>query len=445
MLKITGIIVLGMLLVSCSKKEAAVQKEVATPLPTAEAMKIAKVSAFENEVKRRQLHRIEWEGVNALIDLYQRDSLQTMEKSTASVLFDDGSGINIGEKSLVVIARPERVVNDIDTEIELTSGQVQRTFNTEGRVIAYGSKLKTGDFFGRVSSDDGGAIGVKFKDQRVKYAAVKGEVHLASTIDRNKEGKELVDFEAAKGKGKIKLTINQEKESSVVSKIEVNIPEGRVGLDSRRRDDVKLSVFKGNVQIEATLYKNKNRSVNVAKIVVYDGKSNLKMNLLDDSNNVLKSKNFVVKARESLSLEVVEGKNDVSVKKKEEKKEELKHGLQEYMSDEEDIAAKQEILRRIGSESGSSKEKEKREEGYLAKVVGIEAYFRWPATSGAQKYIVDISSSELFDIILETKVEDKNSTTVDLSKYSNKSLYWRVAPVVGGEARAYTATQLLGR
>ncbi|MBE0501716.1 MAG: hypothetical protein IBX47_09765 [Desulfuromonadales bacterium] len=68
----------------------------------------ARVVATNNTVKSKRSVDIAWKKADPGMRLYNQDAVQTLDRSTALIRFDDQNEIDIGENSLIVIRRMEQ-------------------------------------------------------------------------------------------------------------------------------------------------------------------------------------------------------------------------------------------------------------------------------------------------------------------------------------------------
>ncbi len=67
----------------------------------------ARITSTNNEVKSKRGVDIAWRSAETGMKLYNQDAVQTLNRSTALIYFDDQNEIDLGENSLIVIRRME--------------------------------------------------------------------------------------------------------------------------------------------------------------------------------------------------------------------------------------------------------------------------------------------------------------------------------------------------
>lgn len=78
-------------------REEAIE-EILPPVPFAATLKRRR-----NEVKSKRAQGIAWTPANAGMELFNRDSVQTLSSSSAVISFDENSSLDMGENSLIII------------------------------------------------------------------------------------------------------------------------------------------------------------------------------------------------------------------------------------------------------------------------------------------------------------------------------------------------------
>lgn len=67
----------------------------------------ARLTAMRNQVKSRRASEIAWGKATDGMDLRDRDAIQTLDRSNATITFDDRNYLDMGQNSLVIIQRLE--------------------------------------------------------------------------------------------------------------------------------------------------------------------------------------------------------------------------------------------------------------------------------------------------------------------------------------------------
>ncbi|MBT4762679.1 MAG: FecR domain-containing protein [Bdellovibrionaceae bacterium] len=128
---------------------------------------IAKINHKENSVRRRSTNIPIWKNVKNKAPLYRNDHLFTDSNSEAEIVFSDGSKLNIGSSSLVVI--DER---NTEKRANLKRGNITASLTkTKSKLV-----LITGDTETQIESKDAKVQLQSAKDGSSKITVLKGQV-----------------------------------------------------------------------------------------------------------------------------------------------------------------------------------------------------------------------------------------------------------------------------
>ncbi len=95
----------------------------------------AVLSRMKNLVKSKRANQIAWQGAAKGMAFYNRDAIQTFNKSSATLFFEKGNFLELGENSLVVLRKLERDVftRENRTIVVLMGGQLSGEVRKTGQ------------------------------------------------------------------------------------------------------------------------------------------------------------------------------------------------------------------------------------------------------------------------------------------------------------------------
>jgi len=120
---------------------------------------VARAALTDGDVKRRSPSRFRWFPVSSKQRLYSKDSVRTASGGKAKLEFDDGSSLEIGENSLVVLEMAEKgkgiSVKFFNGEAKFKGG---KNGESKLQISASGKTFKlTGESAGSIAAKDGAA------------------------------------------------------------------------------------------------------------------------------------------------------------------------------------------------------------------------------------------------------------------------------------------------
>src|SRR2546425_1147152 len=88
----------------------------------------AHLTAMRNQVKSRSANEIAWGKATEGMALRDRDAIQTLDRSNATITFDDSNYLDMGQNSLVIIQRLEEdpVLKERRSLLLMVEGELRR-------------------------------------------------------------------------------------------------------------------------------------------------------------------------------------------------------------------------------------------------------------------------------------------------------------------------------
>jgi hypothetical protein len=119
--------------------------------PPVEATRIGRVESRLNTVRRRLDGTLVWNPIHRDESLFESDAVFADQGSAARLVLDDGSWIDVGPKTLVVVKRPRAGETQAPVSIELVRGSVDAGTGTAPMAIRSGAGSLVLDGSTRVS------------------------------------------------------------------------------------------------------------------------------------------------------------------------------------------------------------------------------------------------------------------------------------------------------
>jgi hypothetical protein len=141
---------------------------------------------IRNSVKSKRSSDIAWQTAEEGKLLYDRDAVQTLGRSAAEIKFDEGTSLNMGSHSLVIIKRITRdpLLHQKRSFMVLVDGELRGMLSQSGAESVYleidtpGAKLRT-----HSGSEAGGPIDFKLsvnEDQSSTIAVYQGSAEISA-------------------------------------------------------------------------------------------------------------------------------------------------------------------------------------------------------------------------------------------------------------------------
>ena len=146
----------------------------------------AVLSWVRNSVKSKRASAIAWESAKKGNLLYDRDAVQTLSRSAAEIKFDEGTSLNMGSHSLVIIKRISRdpLLQEKRSFMVLVDGELRGMLAQSGADSVYleidtpGAKLRT-----HSGSGTGGSVDFKLsvnEDKSSTIAVYQGSAEISA-------------------------------------------------------------------------------------------------------------------------------------------------------------------------------------------------------------------------------------------------------------------------